>query len=233
MTGKDLRRIREKAGLNQSELARLVGMHKNTIYSYENSEKVPEKKAPILEKALRDKITELGSKNELPESYPNEYITNSSGNKYKELPDGSFDVEVGIIPFTAYASYLESLETGTVEEDLATTVFKVDHIGMGNYKAFVVRGDSMDGGKINDTKDGATVLGRELGRHHWKDGFRPTEYGWIILSKQNIFHKDIIDFDPETGDITCHSRNPSPEYADFKLNLNDVYKIFKVIKRIF
>lgn len=161
------------------------------------------------------------------------YITNKNGNIFKELPDGSYDVQVPIIPFSAYASYLESVETGTVNEDFETTVFKVDRVGRGNYKAFVVRGDSMDGGHIHDTEDGSTVLGRELGRHHWKDGFKPNKYGWIILCRQNIFHKDITGFDPETGNITCHSRNTSPEYADFELNLNEVYQIFKVIKRTF
>jgi len=29
------------------------------------------------------------------------------------------------------------------------------------------------------------------------------------------------------------SRNTSPEYSDFTINLNNVYQIFKVIKRTF
>src|SRR5690606_37251127 len=111
--------------------------------------------------------------------------------------------------------------------------FNVDRIGRGNYKAFIVKGDSMNGGKINDTPDGAKVLGRELGRHHWKDGFGDTQYGYIILCKKNIFHKDITNYNNETGEITCHSRNSSPEYSDFNISLNDCYQIFKVIKRIF
>lgn len=90
----------------------------------------------------------------------------------------------------------------------------------------------MNGGGIDDTPDKAKVLGRELQKHHWKDGFNHTKYGWIILCKQNIFHKDITDMDAQ-GNITLHSRNPSPEYSDFQLNLNNVYQIFKVIKRIF
>ena len=162
-----------------------------------------------------------------------DYIDTKNGLRYKPLENGQYDVEIPVIPFSAYASYLESLETGTVIQDLETAVFKVDRIGHGTYRAFIVRGDSMNGGGIDDTKDGATVLGRELGKHHWKDGFYPTDYGWIILSRKNIFHKDITALDPETGNITCHSRNPSPEYADFELNLNEVYQLFKVIKRTF
>lgn len=162
-----------------------------------------------------------------------EIVYNNNGNSYKEIRKGVYNIEAEVIPFEAYASYAESLETGTVDEDLDTEIFRVDRIGRGNYKAFIVKGDSMNGGGIDDTKDGATVLGRELGKQHWRDGFKPTDYGWIILCKENIFHKDIIDFNPETGDIKLHSRNKSPEYSDFDINLNDCFQIFKVIKRTF
>lgn len=158
-------------------------------------------------------------------------LLNTNGNKFSEKPDGSFDIEVSLIPFEAYASYLVSVEEATVHQDFERVVFNVDRYGRGHYQAFKINGNSMNGGSINDVPDGALVLGRELGRHLWKDGFRPADHGFVILSKENIFHKDIIDFDTETGDITCHSRNKSPEYTDFKLNLNDVYQIFRVIKR--
>lgn len=158
-------------------------------------------------------------------------LLNTNGNKFTEKPDGSFDIEVSLIPFEAYASYLVSVEEATVHQDFERVVFNVDRYGRGHYQAFKINGNSMNGGSINDVPDGALVLGRELGRHLWKDGFRPADHGFVILSKENIFHKDIIDFDTETGDITCHSRNKSPEYTDFNLNLNDVYQIFRIIKR--
>ncbi|WP_448607187.1 hypothetical protein [Paenimyroides ceti] len=159
--------------------------------------------------------------------------TLKNGLTYHPLNDGTFDVEVKVLPFKAYASYLDSFSKGVIYDEMETAVFNVDHQGQGNYMAFIIKGDSMNGGKLNDTPDGAKVLGRELGRQHWRDGFYECDYGWIILSKQNIFHKDIVGFDKETGEITCHSRNESPEYCDFKLSLNDVNQIFKVIKRLF
>ncbi len=162
-----------------------------------------------------------------------EIMTNSNGNKFVEKEDGSFNVTVKMMPFEAYASHLETLNDANVVHEWEEVTFDVSQYGRGNYMAFRTKGDSMNGGKLNDTPDGSLVLGRELGNHHWQDGFRATDYGWIILSKENIFHKDIVNFDKETGNITCHSRNPSPEYSDFQLNLNDVYQIFKVIKRTF
>ena len=90
----------------------------------------------------------------------------------------------------------------------------------------------MNGGGIYDTPGGAEVLGRRLGKHHWPDGFRPTDYGWIIVSRSGIFHKDIEDTDTP-GQILCTSRNPSPEFSDFTLILDEVHSIWKVIKRMF
>lgn len=224
MNSLELKEFRQKHGLTQDDLAKLVGVKAGTVAKWEQGAR------NIGQSAIKILENYASSPHKVSVADP---IINKNGNKFVELPDGTYDVIVKQLPFRAYATYAETMETGQVFEDFSTTTFNVDRVGRGNYMAFIVKGDSMNGGKIDDTPDGAKVLGRELGRHHWKDGFSPTEYGWIILSRQNIFHKDIIDYNPDTGEITCHSRNPSPEYSDFNLNLNDVYQIFKVIKRIF
>lgn len=235
MTGEELKALRIKANLTQEELARLVAMHKNTIYLYENKKNVPVKKADLLRARLQQLITKEGlsidHKNVIADEGKEYSLQNSNGNKFILKSDGSYDVTAKVIPFEAYASYIETLEDASVHHDFEEVLFNVDQFGKGNYKAFRIKGDSMNGGSIDDVPDQALVLGRELGRHHWKDGFHKTKHGFIILCKENIFHKDIVDFDKETGDITCHSRNKSPEYSDFTINLNDVYQIFKIIKR--
>ncbi|WP_167596581.1 helix-turn-helix domain-containing protein [Leeuwenhoekiella sp. ZYFB001] len=159
-------------------------------------------------------------------------LVNSNGNKFFEKPDGSFDIEVNLIPFDAYASYLESLEEASVHEDFEKVVFNVDRYGRGNYKAFKIKGESMNSGMIDDVPDGALVLAREIGRHHWKDGFHDAKHGFIILCKDSIYHKDIVDFNKESGDIVCESRNNNREFVkQFSINLNEVYQIFRIIKR--
>lgn len=162
-----------------------------------------------------------------------QYITNSNGNKYKELSDGNYLIEVKVVPFEAFARYASEFSSNEAElfGEWENVTFMVDRIGLGNYLGFRVKGDSMDGGLLNDTPDKAIVLARELGRQHWNDGFSPTKYGWIIVTKDNILFKDIIGFDKTKGTIKCHSRNQSPEYSDFDYPLNDVRQIFKVIKR--
>lgn len=229
MQAPEIKALRKRLKLNQTDFGKKIGASLRSVQKYEKGDTKPS--ADVLLKLIdlnTNKAAQI--ENVQDSSGP---IYNKNGNKYTELPDGTFDMVVKELPFRAYASFAETLETGRAYADFNTATFNVDQIGRGNYMAFIVKGDSMNGGRIDDTPDGAKVLGRELGRQHWKDGFLPTKYGWIILCKKNIFHKDIINLDKETGEITCHSRNESPEYADFKLNLNDVYQLFKVIKRIF
>lgn len=239
MTGKELKELREEAGIKQEELGALVGMHKNTIYGYEKSDKVPAKKAPILKSALEELITEKGLESNLSKikvNQPLEYFRTKAGSFYEQLPNGRYKIHVPKVPFKAYASFIESFQDEYEEEKLREAfeevTFTVDQIGHGKYIAFTTANDSMNGGAIYDTPSGAEVLARKLGKHHWQDGFRPTDYGWIIVSHNGIFHKDIENTDTP-GKVICKSRNPSPEFSDFPLILDEVHSIWKVIKRTF
>lgn len=226
MKSSDIKQLRTKLNLNQTDFGKKIGVSLRSIQAYEKGITKPSADTLL-------KLLELQKENTQNGARSNPAIINTNGNKFIELPDGTYDIEVKELPFKAYASYAETLEAGIAYEDFNTAIFNVDKVGRGHYMAFVVKGDSMNGGRIEDTPDGAKVLGRELQKPHWRDGFNPTKYGWIILCKQNIFHKDITGFDPEKGIITCHSRNTSPEYSDFELKLDECYQIFKVIKRIF
>lgn len=161
---------------------------------------------------------------------PEEQITNKNGNVFTELKGGKFKIHVKKVPVKAFASYL-SHRDGEFFDELEQVSFTVDHIGRGNYICFEVQGESMNGGSINDAPEGAELLCRELGRQHWKDGFRDSIYGWVIVHKETVLYKDIEEFNPETGDIVCSSRNKLPQYGNFVINLNDVQQIWKVIKR--
>lgn len=193
-------------------------------------------------KILEDYITNYVDKNEsdakevtVDEPKTGYLITNKSGNTYRQLYDGSYSIDIKVVPFSAYAKYVSEYSNTDAElfGDWETITFIVDKIGRGNYLGFRVNGDSMNGGSIDDTPDKAIVLSRELGRQHWKDGFKPTKHGWIIITKDNILFKDILGINYDEGNIICHSRNTSPEYCDFEYPMNDVKQIFKVIKRTF
>jgi transcriptional regulator with XRE-family HTH domain len=171
--------------------------------------------------------------NEPPKVYgSNISVTTKSGLCWEQMTDGSYLVTVDLVPFEAHGRYLSEDPEYYAEWEQIT--FNVPKMGRGNYLGFKHKGESMfnpDNPGFYDIKQGMKSLARELGRWHWKDGFRRKDapYGWILITNKNILHKDITAIDLEAGTITCSSRNPDSKYSDFDLELNDVYQIFKII----
>lgn len=234
MEGEDIVKLRKASGLTQVELANKLGVSKNTIYNWENGSKIPTSKIPILTSWKSSLHYELEIENHNIAKEPTDnYIKNKNGNIFKELDNGKFIMTVPLIPAKAYATYISECCDGDFIDGFNEVNFYVDQYARGNYVAFEIKGDSMDNGGLYDNPEGCITLCRELGRQHWKDGFREAQYGWVIIHKDTIVCKDIINQDLEKGIITCHSRNTSPEYQDFNIELNDVKQVFKVIKRTF
>ena len=146
-------------------------------------------------------------------------------------------IHIPLVPMKAYAQYIDEFYEEAADVTFELIYLQVDKIGKGHYLAFEISGDSMNGGKIDDTPDGATVLAREIGQHLWDGGLYKSQLGHIIITNKNIIFKDIIDYDKKSHSITCQSRNTSPEYQDFNIKLGtcdeDYYvnQIFKVISR--
>lgn len=162
------------------------------------------------------------------------YLETSSGIKYFELSDGKYRMRVPLVPFNAYARYIsETCEPIQQERDSWDEVeFIVDKIGHGNYMAFEIKGDSMDDDSKRSFSHGDLVLARELDKIHWTTSLHYNQYPfWIIVLSDTILCKEIIDHNIGTGEIICHSLNPSPEYADFTINLKDVCRIFNIVQK--
>ena len=163
------------------------------------------------------------------------YLETSSGVKYFELSENKYRMRVPLVPFNAYARYISEV-SGPMQQDREQwdeVEFIVDKIGHGNYMSFEVKGDSMDDDSKRSFSHGDLVLARELDKVHWKDRIRYDQYPyWVIVLSNTILCKEIIDHNVETGDITCHSLNPSPEYTDFTVNLGQVYRLFNIVQKI-
>lgn len=162
------------------------------------------------------------------------YLETSSGIKYFKMSGNKYRMRVPLVPFNAYARYInDSCESIQQErEEWDEVEFIVDRIGHGNYMAFEIKGDSMDDDSRRSFVQGDLALARELDKIHWRDGIRYNQYPfWIIVLENTILCKEIIDHNIETGDITCHSLNPSPEYADFTVNLGKVCRLFNIVQK--
>ena len=236
-----LKEFRDINQMTREDQAEILGITLDTLNTWEyRNKKIPKSKELYVKNILNTYVkkeivnySEDDIKNLLINE-PSEIFKTKSGTVYTENADGSFILTVPLVPFEAYASYVETFQDEVaVLDDWQKVSFQVDKIYKGKYLGFKTKGDSMNGGGLYDTPDGALMLGRELGRHLWKDGFHDNDYGFVIISKYGMMHKDITNLDLENGTITCHSRNPSPEYRDFDLELNEVYQIFKIHKRTF
>jgi len=230
MSNLDLKKRRKELGMTQEQLAKELGVNRRRIINYENGEVIPESKEKLLHIILAANVKKFSEIDSLEVKESQELISNKNGNIFFEK-NGNIYIEAKLVTVKAFGSYLSDNQDPEFLENLETRIFKADHVGKGNYICFEVQGDSMNGGGINDAPEGAELLCRELGRQHWKDGFRDSQYGWVIVHKETVLFKDIKSFNNETGDMVLSSRSGLPNHGDFTISMNDVMQIWKVIKR--
>lgn len=233
MDKEELAEIRKTLKLNQSDFGAKVGVSLRTVQNWEAGGVIPETKWALLRNLLTEPNNKSNNNALNTVNEPREVYINKNGNKFLELKNGKFKIIVKKVPVKAFGSYLSEFQNVRFLDDLEEVSFTVDHIGKGKYLCFETEGESMNGGNIDDTPADAEMLCRELGRQHWKDGFRDSQYGWVIVHTQTVIFKDIKSMDNKTGDIVCASRSGLPNHPDFIINLNDVRQILKVIKRSF
>lgn len=163
---------------------------------------------------------------------PSEVFTTKSGNRFEELPNGKYMLYTKLVGVKAQASYVSAYQDAEFIDDLTEVSWILDRVVKGSYRAFEIMNDSMNDGSLNSVPDGSYVLGRELGKHLWKDGLRYKQYDkWIIVHRDTVMCKQIIDHNIEEGTITLHSFNTSPEYQDFTISLNEVNQLYNIVKR--
>ncbi len=162
------------------------------------------------------------------------HLITKSGVKYYELPNGKYRMRVPFVPIKAYAKYVDDCRDAEfVGGELEEFDFIVDQIGHGRYFAFEIKGDSMDDDSKRSLSNGDIVLARELNKSHWKDKLHVDDFpNWIIVLDTTILCKQITNQNMESCEITCHSLNPSPEYSDFNLKLNDVRQLCNIVQRV-
>jgi transcriptional regulator with XRE-family HTH domain len=144
--------------------------------------------------------------------------------------DGVLRMSVPHVPFAARAEFpnlADNLEQHL--EGWSREMYVVDKKVNGKYLSFDVLGDSMDNGTRECLQDGDKVLVRELERDFWRD-LRLDHRYWVIVFGASVLIKEIVSEDRDNGQIVCHSLNPSPEYHDFTLSLDDVRCLYYVVK---
>lgn len=160
-----------------------------------------------------------------------EYTRTKHGIRFLERSDGQLLMEVPLVPISALGSPADEYAAMVPDDEYETATFEVDAVHHGIYYAFRVDGDSMDDGSRRGFQKGDIVLARELERELWQ-GIRYRDWPyWVVVFGNNVRIKQIVA-QQENGDITLHSINPSPEYQDFTLHLDDVSHIFNIVQHL-
>lgn len=164
------------------------------------------------------------------EEQPEYFTDNKHGNHYYKGSDGQLFVDAPLVPYCALGCPPDEYEELAKNEGQKTERFKVDKVGHGRYFSFLVDGDSMDDGTRQSFERGDIILVRELDKEDWQPSLHIKQWKfWVVCWQNCVRLKQIVAQDGNI--ITLHSLNPSPEYTDFKLNLNDVQRLFNVIKK--
>lgn len=138
-------------------------------------------------------------------------------------------VYVPMVPIRAKAGYLIGFGDKEYIETLPTVPVITDRAFHGKYRCFEVEGDSMDDGTRDALCDRDVVMAREVKKELWQYKLHIHDWEFVIVHKEGILIKRIVEHDVEDGVIVCHSLNPlfGP---DFTLSLADVYELYNVIK---
>lgn len=231
---KMLDEIRFRDKLNQQQVAERIHVSSQHLSDVKNG------RFPLsddLRNRLQEEFTYLRTDDSsdvtpVRQSELEEYETTKNGTKFYRREDGKIIMEVPVVPIAALGSPEDEFTKYINDYDNDTVTIVVDGVHHGKYVAFRVEGDSMDDGTRNSFERGDIVVVRELARDKWlpKLHIKTWPY-WVIAFGNNVRIKEIIAQDETTGTITCHSLNPSPEYTDFTLSLDDIHRLFNVIKK--
>ncbi|WP_293713501.1 helix-turn-helix domain-containing protein [uncultured Parabacteroides sp.] len=138
-------------------------------------------------------------------------------------------IYVPLVNQYAHAGYLCGYADAEYIESLPKIPFIIDQEAKGHYIAFEVKGDSMDDGTDEAYKEGDRLLCREIQRNLWRDSkLHIRKWDFVIVHKEGVLVKRIVDHDVENCTITIHSLNSF--YPDRVLHLADVRQIFNVIE---
>ena len=211
----DIYTERKKLGLTQKQFADEIGVSYQTVQNWEKGGKIPEARLKMLKSFLNNS---------------KQIEFNDSKQKLKsEIKEVGFDefMEAEYLPVTAQAGYLAGLEDKHPIELKKMLVPK--EFEKGFYKVIEIEGDSMNDGTNRSICDGDKLLLKQIEGGDYLQKTLPYRNNlFIIVSREGIVCKQIVEQDIERGCIVCHSFNPL--HKDYEICFEDIQQLFYVKK---
>ncbi|MDR6564629.1 MULTISPECIES: helix-turn-helix domain-containing protein [unclassified Arcicella] len=239
----NIKELRIQFGLSQQELAEKVGIPRGRINGWEQRGSKPKvddhkKLEDFFIHLSKQKLTDIqkeeaeiiGNLEGLLES-ENVYKT-KSGNEFVDIGNGKIQMNIPLVEHYAYAGYLTGWGDSVFLEELPKHSIIVDKHYRGIYRAFQVRGDSMDNNSRDSICSGDVVVGRSVDKKYWKNKFYLHKWeDYVIIHEGGILVKRITDHWVEQGIIICMSLNTDKStYPNLELHLSEVYEIYNVVE---
>jgi len=239
-----LKTLRLDLKLSQEDFATAIGTHQANYGKMENGKRRigPNVEFKILTIFNVNKVwwetgkgSRFGKSSEAEEiGYPDgteSVVKNKSGNEFIDTEKGNSFMLVPLVEYYAYGGYLSGWSDPTFIEDLPKHMISVDVYNKGVYRAFRVRGESMNDGTLESIIEGDIITGRIIEKPLWLSKFHINSYkNFIIVHKDGILVKRIKDHNVEEGKIIVESLNPDKVvYPDQEIYLTDVYEMMNVV----
>ncbi len=159
-----------------------------------------------------------------------EIIKKVDSTEFRAMGGDRYLVVSPLINQYGYAGYISGWADEEYVEELPRHAVIMKELTPGIYRSVEVKGDSMDNGLKGCISDGDIVTGRKLNRDYWLNRLHLHKYkNYILVTKEGILIKEIIEHKVEDGILVCHSLNPDKDsYPDFEVHLDDINEIFYI-----
>lgn len=229
-----IKELRQKKGINQSELALAIGVSLRTIQLYEKKDaNIPIKNLTKIADFFGFSIAELYSREikEPQEFYYSKNTFAKHGNTIYPLEGGRFVLRAPLLTIKQQKDFLQQIDDTSFINGLEKIGFLLESVDDTFYMAFEVMGNAMNDGTSNAIPNGAVVLGKTSQASRWSKNNLKMGTPYVIVLKNRIVCKAITGFSIENGAMMCHNLNPSPEYRDFEISASEILGLYEIVKK--
>ncbi len=228
-----LKQLRRKKNINQTDLAKAIGVSLRTIQIYEKKDaNIPRKNLTKIAQYFDVSIAELYSHESVNETGA-AYDTTSKlekGHTIIKLAPGKYLVSVPLVMTEQYGIFSKQYAKKGFVHALPRISFVVDRVSVSHYMAFEVSNNSMDNGSLKSIPFKSIVLGKLILLDKLQGHIQSNpDCASILVYKGNVMCKVIGDYDKRNKTVICKSLNDSPEYSNFRVKIEEIEQFYTIL----
>jgi len=230
-----LKQLRRKKNINQTDLAKAIGVSLRTIQIYEKKDaNIPIKNLTKIAQYFDVSIADLYSQesvNETEMDYGSD-LKLEKGHSISKLGPGKYLVSTPLVLTEQYGPYSGQYLNKEFLRTLPRIGFVVDRVSVADYMAFETSNTSMDDGSLQGIPFKSVVLGKLIPLDKLQSHIKGNpDSASILVYRENVMCKAVGGFDKRNKTVICKSLNHSPEYADFEVKLGEIERFYTILAK--